>query len=201
MRLKEDNSSWKSGGIVRRDFRHSHGEPEIPKAPKKKQVGSKSLCPKRDGEVHDPVVVVERRYHLRDRTVEGVTYKVYKEHLVIRCASCKTTDLSPALLAPFYDLLSTEERSDVLAEHWCKKGHLYEETEAGPSVYSSAFRLRRPTETCAMCGRRKSSAWRPAPIKDAGLLAAAGVPDEAAALVIAGHAGNPRERIIEERAG
>ena len=199
MRLKEDNSNWKSGGIIRRDFRHSHSEPEIPKASKKKPVGSKSLCPKRDDGHHDPVAIVERRCHLRDRDVEGVTYKVYEEHLVIRCASCKTTDLSPALLAPFFDLLSTKERSEVLAEHWCKKGHLYEEGEVSSSAYSLAFRLRRPMETCAMCGRRKSNAWNPAPIKDANLLAGAGVPEKAAALVITGRAGNPRERIIEER--
>lgn len=33
MRLKEDNTSWKSGGIKRRDFRHDPGLPEteIPK--------------------------------------------------------------------------------------------------------------------------------------------------------------------------
>ena len=71
MRLKEDNSNWKSGGIIRRDFRHSHSEPEIPKASKKKPVGSKSLCPKRDDGHHDPVAIVERRCHLRDRDVEG----------------------------------------------------------------------------------------------------------------------------------
>lgn len=28
MRLKEDNSSWKSSGIMRRDFRHDPGLPE-----------------------------------------------------------------------------------------------------------------------------------------------------------------------------
>lgn len=28
MRLKEDSSSWKSGGIKRRDFRHDPGVPE-----------------------------------------------------------------------------------------------------------------------------------------------------------------------------
>jgi hypothetical protein len=33
VRLKEDNSSWRSGGIKRRDFRHDPGMPEteIPK--------------------------------------------------------------------------------------------------------------------------------------------------------------------------
>jgi hypothetical protein len=30
MRLKEDSSSWKSRGIMRRDFRHIKGDPEVP---------------------------------------------------------------------------------------------------------------------------------------------------------------------------
>ena len=29
MRLAEDTDSWKAGGIIRRDFRHAHGDPEV----------------------------------------------------------------------------------------------------------------------------------------------------------------------------
>lgn len=39
MRLKEDSSSWRASGILRRDFRHDPGLPEdeIPKHRKKKR--------------------------------------------------------------------------------------------------------------------------------------------------------------------
>jgi len=30
MRLKEDNMSWHARGVMCRDFRHTHGDPEVP---------------------------------------------------------------------------------------------------------------------------------------------------------------------------
>lgn len=37
MRLKEDPDGWHSSAIRRRDFRHTHGDPEVPKGhPKRK---------------------------------------------------------------------------------------------------------------------------------------------------------------------
>lgn len=35
MRLKEDSSSWRSSGITRRDFRHSHDGPEVDQSKRK----------------------------------------------------------------------------------------------------------------------------------------------------------------------
>ena len=30
MRISEDTDSWKAGGVLRRDFRHTHNGPEVP---------------------------------------------------------------------------------------------------------------------------------------------------------------------------
>lgn len=35
MRLKEDSNSWKARGVIYRDFRHTHGDPEIDRTKKK----------------------------------------------------------------------------------------------------------------------------------------------------------------------
>ena len=48
MRLKEDNRSWKSHGIKRRDFRHQHGDPEIDKT----KVKGKKPRPKKNKHKH-----------------------------------------------------------------------------------------------------------------------------------------------------
>ena len=36
MRISQDTDSWKAGGILRRDFRHTHGEPEVERHRRKK---------------------------------------------------------------------------------------------------------------------------------------------------------------------
>jgi hypothetical protein len=46
MRLKEDNNSWKSRSITRRDYRHDPGLPEdeVPQHKKKKPKINRSRC-------------------------------------------------------------------------------------------------------------------------------------------------------------
>lgn len=53
--LKEDHDSWAAGGIIRRDFKHSHDGPE--EMPHKKRGRGKTKkhykgCPERDGKAH-----------------------------------------------------------------------------------------------------------------------------------------------------
>jgi hypothetical protein len=38
MRLKEDTDSWKAGGIIRRDFRHTHDGPEVARGHAKRKL-------------------------------------------------------------------------------------------------------------------------------------------------------------------
>jgi hypothetical protein len=56
MRLAEDMTSWKSSGIIARDFRHSHNGPEISKAPKKKN--TKKWCKGKIGVKHELAIRV-----------------------------------------------------------------------------------------------------------------------------------------------
>lgn len=59
MRIKEDSSSWGAHSVIRRDFRNSHDEPEIP-GHKKKSKGSKSkYCKGRKDTEHDFSVTEE----------------------------------------------------------------------------------------------------------------------------------------------
>ena len=46
MRLKEDSTSWRAGGIKKRDFRHDPGLPdsEIPKYRKKRKKVRRNRC-------------------------------------------------------------------------------------------------------------------------------------------------------------
>lgn len=37
MRISQDHSSWRARGILRRDFRHTHDEPEVTKYKVKKR--------------------------------------------------------------------------------------------------------------------------------------------------------------------
>lgn len=54
--LKEDHDSWAAGGIIRRDFRHTHAGPEeLPhkgKRGKAKRGKRYKGCPERDGGAH-----------------------------------------------------------------------------------------------------------------------------------------------------
>lgn len=58
MRLKEDNTNWQASSIQRRDFRHTYGEPEVPKHRKSK----KKSKPKGNGCKHVWVEVSYTEY-------------------------------------------------------------------------------------------------------------------------------------------
>jgi hypothetical protein len=51
--LKDDNSNWKAGSLIRRDFRHVKDEPDIPKH-RRKRKNRKKWCKGREGIPHVP---------------------------------------------------------------------------------------------------------------------------------------------------
>jgi hypothetical protein len=67
MRLSKDNTNWNATSIICRDFRHTHGHPEIPKHLKKR--GKKSRAHKANPRCKHVWVKVEyaeyRRYNMR----------------------------------------------------------------------------------------------------------------------------------------
>lgn len=50
MRLKEDSDSWKSNGIIKRDFRHDNSDTLLRKKPSKKD--TKKWCKGKVGIIH-----------------------------------------------------------------------------------------------------------------------------------------------------
>lgn len=50
MRLSKDKTSWKAGGIIRRDFRNVKGEPEIEKPQNQRK--TKKWCKGKPGVLH-----------------------------------------------------------------------------------------------------------------------------------------------------
>lgn len=58
MRLKEDSGSWRARGIIRRDFRHTHGDPEIDTT----KVKGKKKRPKKNKHKHIWVEVEWQEY-------------------------------------------------------------------------------------------------------------------------------------------
>src|SRR5688572_26035319 len=53
MKISEDKDSWKAGGILRRDFRHTHDEPEEIPHKKKGNHKANKWCRKKVGQEHD----------------------------------------------------------------------------------------------------------------------------------------------------
>lgn len=51
MRIKKDKSSWRSSGIIKRDFRHDHSEGQA--RPQKKKGNRRKWCKGVVGQKHD----------------------------------------------------------------------------------------------------------------------------------------------------
>lgn len=87
MRLKEDSTSWKSGGIKRRDFRHDPGLPETEIA-RHKSV-SKAYKKKHEHTYEARVLgtqVVRRSYRMPDGSWQRREYEEPKTQWV--CTGC-----------------------------------------------------------------------------------------------------------------
>jgi hypothetical protein len=59
--LAEDRDSWKAGGIIRRDFRHTHDGPEVPRHRRRRTKAERRGCHGKAGRAHT-TVLVERSY-------------------------------------------------------------------------------------------------------------------------------------------
>jgi hypothetical protein len=60
--LSEDGDSWKASSLKRRDFRHTHDGPEVPKHGNKKK-NTKKWCKGKVGKEHDMEIgVIARSY-------------------------------------------------------------------------------------------------------------------------------------------
>jgi hypothetical protein len=64
MRISQDKDSWRAGGILRRDFRHTHGEPEVPQY-KGKPKNGKRWCRGKVGREHQPMWTEWDRWNFR----------------------------------------------------------------------------------------------------------------------------------------
>lgn len=42
--LAEDHDSWKASGLLRRDFRHTHNGPEVPRHRRRRSKAERKLC-------------------------------------------------------------------------------------------------------------------------------------------------------------
>ena len=58
--LAEDRDSWKAGGVIRRDFRHTLGEPEVARHRRARGKGMGKWCRRKPGREHGPPVSVTR---------------------------------------------------------------------------------------------------------------------------------------------
>ena len=80
MSKKKDADSWRYGGIKRRDFRHAHDEPEVPRHQGKKK-NTKKFCKGKQGVEH---VSVRRAKTYKNSKGETKTMYHY-----IECENCK----------------------------------------------------------------------------------------------------------------
>jgi hypothetical protein len=74
MRLKEDKSSWKAGGIIAKDVRNTKDEPK--QRPHHKKKNTKDWCRGREGKPHEPSAWLQ----------ENGYYGAYQH--TIRCLKC-----------------------------------------------------------------------------------------------------------------
>jgi hypothetical protein len=62
-------SDWKEESIKRRDFRHVHGEPEVPRSRAKKD--TKRWCKGKIGREHKPSCVARKYFYVLECSVCG----------------------------------------------------------------------------------------------------------------------------------
>lgn len=154
MRISQDTESWKASGVLRRDFRHTHDGPEIPRGRHKIGRPRNEWCRGKIGRDH----TLERYtlYYSYDYRYDPYT----GERSVVRvpamsgyrCARCGTTDLRrvPLRVIAIVDPVVAEGLR--LSEQWCGDGHLFDNLPA-PARYSPLWG--HTTRACVMCG------WNP----------------------------------------
>lgn len=143
MRISRDDTSWKAGGIRRRDFR---ADPEaVPDRPRRRaRKDTRRWCRGVPGRDH-----IAERVPTAWRTVtvtrsDGTQYTTEEPtRWVTRCAVCHMD----AYRLPEHVLAQVDpalRRHLALAERWCGDGHLCDDLPI--------LRGRRPVRACVMCG-------------------------------------------------
>lgn len=143
MRISQDSSSWKAGGIIRRDFRHSHDGPEVPRYRAKRQ--SNKWCRRRAGVQHNFNERFERNHGF------------YTE-VITRCSGCGKEQFAFDFFRnPITEL---EEYSRALAKENCVNGHSF--VPVVEYTLGHPYHLR----VCRGCGRTADHSFRSLEIFD-----------------------------------
>jgi hypothetical protein len=163
MRISQDSDSWRAGGVIRRDFRATRGDPEIPRIHSRHAPGSKpvsSRCSRAPGGVHEVehcVAAVWREFeHVTGRTRVCTQW-------TWRCRWCYSRSISTHLLGPVADLLGNKMRAALLSAVWCREGHLITHGDNRWSSNRSSRSWRGDDWWCVMCGTGR---WAPHAVTD-----------------------------------
>lgn len=167
--LSEDDSSWRASGIIRRDFRHTKGEPEAPTRAVRGRKNTKRWCKGIVGRKHDVRTVVENPHvcgpdcSARRENGGSGYHRWGVNRSVTKCVACGMNAWS---LDKSY---KTNPIQQKLADKWCGEGHLYdwmtnaELARIGKPVNSPWFGPR-PSDVeyhaCVMCGKRDGRRYR-----------------------------------------
>lgn len=156
---KDGDDSWHAGGVIRRDFRHTHNGPEVTGGPRKKSK-SKRWCKGKEGREHNFTKIKRDGWSYLYRTTTC-------------CANCSKARRD----IPLRDRIKAYEvngdahfldKQETLAYRWCQDGHLWDWVPAVRpfSVHEWREELRTrwrgndEAEECVMCGKR-SHKFRP----------------------------------------
>jgi hypothetical protein len=164
MSAHKDPDSWRGRSVARRDFRATHGEPEVPRqrsttTRRQRSTTPAVRCAKSPTGEHIAERYVAERTNLPGMVAIGEsTYDVEISHLDVRCAICRADTLAPRLLAPVADVIGDRQLSALLAGHWCTDGHLYDTTQDVDwgATYRHRKQATRTVRYCVMCGRTSS---------------------------------------------
>jgi hypothetical protein len=156
MRVSQDSSSWKAGGVLRRDFRHSHDGPEVARH-RRRRGNTRRWCRGEIGRDHHLERYVTRwvsSTRVDPDTGEERTVR-HPAATALRCARCGRTDVSrlPLEVRAAHDPLVA--RHFELAARWCTDGHLFDVmSEPGRLDFFFGWYTRptRMTRACVMCG-------------------------------------------------
>lgn len=153
MRISRDPDSYRAEGVLRRDFRSSRGEPDVPRhVPATKRKDGRRWCRGHEGREHVAVLVPSwwRTVTVRIPDPEAAGgYRIGTERVPggqrAECANCGSQRLPVHVTAQVDAKLAKQL---ALADRWCREGHLRDTVEA---VGQFGFRSRR--RVCVMCGK------------------------------------------------
>lgn len=193
MRLSAERDGWHADGVIRRDFRHTHDGPEVPRRAKNRRKNIKG-CLAKGHSTCEVEVFVWRTDNFPYVDEQGRAVIRRREHLAARCGNCKRRDVDPSLLAGVVDVVDPGQRSRFLASYWCTNGHLYQQDEYVRGGYGRGRSLKRVW--CVMCGRIRQGYSLYSHINDVALYTGAGVTLEVALAVVEARTRASRDEIV-----